>query len=393
MARQYELIVFGASGFTGSKVVKELYQTVKSSGKTFSWAVAGRNQKKLKATLQDVARELGDLSVNDVPILIGDVNDAASMDRCCKQATVVLNLTGPYRFYGEQVVKACVDNSTNYVDVSGEPEFIEKMYVLYGDQAKEKGITIVHTCGFDSVPADMGMEYTLSQFPDRSLVQGVESFLTFYSNQTCRANFATFESAVHGVSAQKELGRVRKMIKEKEAAQGWQLPLPKVGPTLRPANGVTLHPVLNKWIMAFPGADASVVRRTQRELWFAHHTPPAQYAAYFTISNRYYLAMVLLVATVFKFLTGYWWGRQLLLKFPSFFTFGVFRHESPGNDYLVQASFEMQFHAKAYSSQQAAEAGGAPDCVIITKVAGPEPGYISTPIIAIQAALTLLEEK
>eukprot|EP00123_Amoebidium_parasiticum_P011067 comp20492_c0_seq1/m.26162 comp20492_c0_seq1/g.26162 ORF comp20492_c0_seq1/g.26162 comp20492_c0_seq1/m.26162 type:complete len:451 (-) comp20492_c0_seq1:38-1390(-) len=356
--RPYQLAVFGASGFTGVLVVEELVKYLRSSGKQLAWAVAGRSESKLKAALTDVAHRLGDATVKDTPILIADVKDTKSMADLCKQVSVILNVTGPYRFFGEPVVKACMENGADYLDITGEPEFIERMILKYAQAARANGVVAVTTCGFDSVPCDLGVEYTLGQFPDRSLVSSVESYLSLHSENGLKGHYATFESAVHGFGNQAELSKIRKELAQREAAQGWLPRLPILGPKLRMTSGPVLQPQLQKWILPFPGADATVVRRTQRELYHSHQITPTQFAAYMTIPSTFYVGVVMAVGIVFRCLASYKWGRQLLLKFPRLFSWGVFSHEGPSAQDLATTSFDMQFIARAYSTRQGAEAGG-----------------------------------
>ncbi|XP_029442196.1 saccharopine dehydrogenase-like oxidoreductase, partial [Rhinatrema bivittatum] len=97
---------------------------------------------------------------SEIDIIICDVGDPSSLDAMCKQTTAVLSCVGPYRFYGEPVVKACVENGTHCIDISGEPKYLEGMYFKYNSQAADKGVYIIGSCGFDSVPADLGVLFT-----------------------------------------------------------------------------------------------------------------------------------------------------------------------------------------------------------------------------------------
>ena len=114
------LVIFGATGFTGKRAVEETIKIFKEKG-GFTWGVAGRSKKKLEKVLEEIGKK-HDVDLKNIPVIIADIKDQDSLNEMCKQAKVIVNTCGPYRFYGEPVVKACVENKTHHVDVSGEPE-------------------------------------------------------------------------------------------------------------------------------------------------------------------------------------------------------------------------------------------------------------------------------
>ncbi|KAK1328123.1 hypothetical protein QTO34_012546 [Cnephaeus nilssonii] len=180
--RPFHLVVFGASGFTGQFVTEEVAreQMDPEGSSRLAWAVAGRSREKLQRVLERAAQKLGRPTLpSEVGIIICDISNPASLDEMAKQATIVLNCVGPYRFYGEPVVKACVENGTSCIDISGEPQFLELMYWKYHEKAAEKGVYIIGSSGFDSIPADMGVIYTSSKI--NGTLTAVESFLTINS--------------------------------------------------------------------------------------------------------------------------------------------------------------------------------------------------------------------
>ncbi|TKS69938.1 Saccharopine dehydrogenase-like oxidoreductase [Collichthys lucidus] len=122
--RPYHLVIFGASGFTGQFVVEEVARTVSEGPKgTLKWAVAGRSKQKLEHVLEQAAGVLSKPELrSEVDIIVADVGEPDTLAAMCKQAVIVLNCVGPYRFYGEPVVKACVENGAHHIDISGEPQ-------------------------------------------------------------------------------------------------------------------------------------------------------------------------------------------------------------------------------------------------------------------------------
>ena len=148
--REFDVIVWGATGFTG-KLVAEYLQRQYGVGAELNWAIAGRNEKKLE-TLRD---GLGDTAAR-LPIFTADSADRAALLQLATRTRVVLTTVGPYALYGSELVDACVEAGTHYCDLAGEVQWIRKMIDQHHDRAQATGARIVHCCGFDSVPMDMG---------------------------------------------------------------------------------------------------------------------------------------------------------------------------------------------------------------------------------------------
>lgn len=146
--RNYELIVYGASGYTGRLVAEYLHTEY---GDDLNWAMAGRSADKLAS----VRSEMG--LPDSVDLVVADSSDPDSLAAMAKSTQAVITTVGPYQLYGEPLVKACADNGTDYVDLSGEPAWMRDMIDRYDATAKESGARIVHSCGFDSIPFDMGV--------------------------------------------------------------------------------------------------------------------------------------------------------------------------------------------------------------------------------------------
>lgn len=149
---EFDVVVFGATGFTGQLVAEYLNkQYGKNSGVT--WAMAGRSADKL-AEVRDL---IG--APSDTPLIVADSSDAASLEDMARRAKCVLTSVGPYSLYGEPVVKACVDAGADYVDLCGEVLFMREMIAKYQTAAIQSGARLVFSCGFDSIPFDLGVQY------------------------------------------------------------------------------------------------------------------------------------------------------------------------------------------------------------------------------------------
>ena len=151
MTRPYDIIIWGASGFTGRLALDYLY--AQHGIDNVKWAVAGRNENKLRQVLAG----------RDVPILLADANDPESLSQLVKNTRVMLTTVGPYARYGSLLVAACAEYGTHYCDITGEAPWMREMIDLHQETARASGAKIVHSCGFDSIPSDIGVYYLQRQ--------------------------------------------------------------------------------------------------------------------------------------------------------------------------------------------------------------------------------------
>ncbi len=159
--REFDIVLLGATGFTGGLTADYLARTMPADGR---WALAGRNQGKLEA-VRDRLTGI-DAKLAGLPLLKADSSDPASLADIASRARVVITTVGPYVEHGEPLVAACAAHGTDYVDLTGEPEFIDRMYVDHHAEAERTGARIVHACGFDSIPHDLGALFTVKQLPE-----------------------------------------------------------------------------------------------------------------------------------------------------------------------------------------------------------------------------------
>ena len=155
----YDFVVYGASGFTGKLVVE--YALNQYSNEDISWAIAGRNLEKL----QNLKEKLK--LTNDVGIIQVDSEDQSSIDALVMQTKCVLTTVGPYQLYGDKVVRACISSGTDYVDLCGEVGFMHKIISECSAEAKQTGARIVFSCGFDSIPFDLGVLFVQEEVMSR----------------------------------------------------------------------------------------------------------------------------------------------------------------------------------------------------------------------------------
>ena len=161
--REYDIIVFGATGFTGKLVVEYIIEQYGlKNNKLFKWAIAGRDIKKLenlKSELLKVNRE-----VKDLDLFVADSFDDKAIDKITKSARLIISTVGPYIKYGKALVSSCAKNGTHYCDLTGEVPFIRESIDSNNEIAKENNCKIIHSCGFDSIPSD-SVSYTHLTLP------------------------------------------------------------------------------------------------------------------------------------------------------------------------------------------------------------------------------------
>lgn len=159
--QQFDIILFGATSFVGQIMSRYMLETYPLDSDV-KWALAGRSESKL-STLKS---SLGP-GAKDLPIIVADADNDDSINAMCGATKVVVSTVGPYALYGEPVVKACASQGTDYCDLTGEPQWIAKMLRRYEPVAKISGARIVHSCGFDSIPSDLGLYFLQQQATEK----------------------------------------------------------------------------------------------------------------------------------------------------------------------------------------------------------------------------------
>lgn len=386
MSRPLDLVIFGASGFTGKYTVFEAAQILRD----VKWGIAGRSKAKLQQVLKEMGKKSGK-NLEDIPIIVADVEDPESLVDMAKQCKIIVNCCGPFRFFGEPVVAACVEAGTHHVDVSGEPQYMESVQLKFHEEAQKKDVYIVSACGFDSVPADLGVVFLEKSFD--GVVNSVESYLdvAINSNSSKKSSpihFGTWDSAVHGLSTAAELQSLRRrLFKER---------LPKFSPVLR--NRPLLHKsplVENKWCLPFLGSDRSVVMRSQRFLYETEGKRPVQMRPYFATPSLVHSFLIMLVGLVFGILTRFCLGRKMLLRFPKIFSLGFVSHEGPSEEEMEATTFTMTMQGRGWTEKLASATDqykDSPDKKMTIRVSGTNPGYGATCVALLLSARTIIKE-
>ena len=156
--KEFDVVFLGATGFTGQLLVEYVYNRYGLTS-DLKWAIAGRNQNKLESVAHNVA---GD-DAGSIPLIVTDSNSESSVTDLVQRTRVVCTTVGPYAMYGNELVKACAINGTHYCDLTGEVQWMRRMIDLYETTAQSTGAKIVHTCGFDSIPSDLGVHFAQAE--------------------------------------------------------------------------------------------------------------------------------------------------------------------------------------------------------------------------------------
>ncbi|XP_026731373.1 saccharopine dehydrogenase-like oxidoreductase [Trichoplusia ni] len=380
-----DLVIFGATGFTGKQAVIHMVKFAKKYN-IGAWGVAGRSESKLNALMSEVATKTGS-DVSGVKIFIADVGDEKSLRDMCAQTKLVVNCCGPYRMYGEPVVKAAVENKANYVDVSGEPQFMETMQLRYDAAARDAGVFVVSACGWDSVPADMGVVF-LKQHFDGTL-NSVESYLDSYlapeyaaeSKERGIINYGTWESLVYGIAHHNELPALRKQL--------YTEPLPRCEPKLKRQS---LQKVGSSWFLPFPGADESVVYRSQRHDYAQAQTRPTQFRAYFKAGSFPKAILTIFGAILLFLMTKTKFTRNILLQYPKLCSLGMVTKQGPSDNVMNNTHFTFDLVGRGWPTGADIQ-NTEPSKKIVGRVSGTNPGYGATVVALLMSATTLLQER
>ena len=351
--RQYDLALFGATGFTGGLTARYL---AANGPDGLRWALVGRNRGKLEAVNSSLAPLLGS-GVPASELLVADAADAVALAKVAEAAKVVVTTVGPYALYGEPLVAACAAAGTDYVDLTGEPEFVDRMWLGYHKQAQRSGARLVHCCGFDSIPHDLGAYFTVKQLPE-----GVPLTINGYVRTGAEFSGGTFSSAITGFS------RVRQTVSAaRRRRQLEQLPAGRKIHSAPPR--ARRDSDLGGWVVPLPTIDGAVVRRSAAALerygpdfTYGHNAVAKHLSSVAATAGGVGTALVLaqLAPT-----------RKLLLKaFPS-------PGEGPSEETRAKSWFKITFIG---------EGGGKR---VVTEVSGGDPGYGETSKMLAESGLCL----
>ena len=350
--RRHDIVLFGATGFTGGLTAEYLAQ---HADEGTSWAIAGRSRSKLEA----VRDRLGD-GHGELPILEADVGDANSLQALAESTKVVISTVGPYINYGEPLVAACAAAGTDYVDLTGEPEFVDLMWLRYHAEAERTGARLVHSCGFDSIPYDLGALFTVQQLPE-----GVPIALQGFVSSNGTFSGGTYHSAIHIAGRLRQGMRVAQDRRKQEQR-----------PTHRRVRGIQGKPhseqVAGGWVIPFPTIDPQTVLRSARAL--DRYGPDFSYSHYVVVKRLPIAVGLGAGAATLIALAQLEPTRRLLLKLKD-------PGEGPTPEKRANSWFRVRFLAQSNDRR------------LVTQVSGGDPGYGETSKMLAQSALCLANDQ
>jgi short subunit dehydrogenase-like uncharacterized protein len=352
--RRFDIVVFGATGFTGALTAEYLARHAPAGTR---WALAGRNMAKLEQVRGRLAAI--DPACADLELLQADTGDAESLRAVAEATRVVITTVGPYIRYGEPVVAACAAAGTDYVDLTGEPEFVDRMWLRYHEQAERSGARLVHSCGFDSIPYDLGVQFTVEQLPE-----GVAISIDGFMRTKASFSGGTYHSAIEILGG---LRSSAKLARERRRLEG--------DPPGRRVRGVVGKPHADEfargWVAPFPTIDPVTVLRSARAL--DRYGPDFRYSHYVVVGPLPALVGLGAAAGVAVAVAQIPPGREALRKLKS-------SGDGPSEEQRAKSWFSVKFSANA---------GNGDGTGLRTEVRGGDPGYGETSKMLAESAMCL----
>ncbi len=350
-ARDHDIVILGATGFTGELTAAYLAEHAPVG---LRWALAGRNPAKLEKVRARLAQR--DSSLADLPLVDADSSDDESMRSLAESTRVVITTVGPYLQHGEPLVAACAAAGTDYVDLTGEPEFVDRMYLDHHDRAVETGARIVHACGFDSIPHDLGAWFTVQELgsSDPITLRGVVRSNAMFSG-------GTFHSAMGAMSRPKQMREAMVARRKKEGR-----------PEGRKSRAVSGKPhrdrTLGLWLLPMPTIDPFVVARSGAAL--PSYGPDFRYSHFAGLKTLRYTAGAVAAVS----------GIVVSAQIPplrNFLKSRIKQGEGPSEKRREKSWFSVDF------------VGESAGRTVRTRVSGGDPGYDETAKMLAESALCL----
>ncbi|MEV8549903.1 saccharopine dehydrogenase NADP-binding domain-containing protein [Streptomyces glaucescens] len=345
--RPYDIVLFGATGFVGTLTAEYL---AAHAPRDLRWAIAGRSEPRLRQLRGRLPGGEG------IGVLVADVADPASLRRLAEHARVVATTVGPYVTYGEELVAACADTGADYLDLTGEPEFVDLMYVRHDARARETGARLLHACGFDSVPHDLGVYFTVRHLPE-----GVPLRVDGYVSADASFSGGTFASALNQFARGRQLlAAARDRRRHEPRLVGRRATTPAGAPRFAPEVGA--------WALPLPTIDPQVVGRSAKAL--ARYGPDFRYRHYAAVRR-------LPVAVGSVAAVGALFAAAQLPPARRWLTGRLKPGDGPSAEKRARSWFSVRF---------VGEGGGRR---VLTEVSGGDPGYDETAKIFAESALSL----
>ncbi|HKU43732.1 MAG TPA: saccharopine dehydrogenase NADP-binding domain-containing protein [Polyangiales bacterium] len=349
--RDYDLLVFGATGFTGGMTAEYL---ARHAPPELRWAIAGRSASKL----QSVKERL--LALNPACAAVGcveaSVDDPESLQRMAAKTRVLITTVGPFIDYGEPVVRACVEQRTDYIDSTGEPNFLRLLFGRYAEAAEQRGVRLVPCCGFDSIPADLGALFTVLQLPSDQPIE-----LSGFMSVKAQFSGGTERSAIKS-AAPPEPGLPAPEFRASDGRRVAMLP-----------TKVEHRREFGQWSTPLPTVDATVVLRSASKL--RRYGPDFRYGHNALHASFGIMLAAFVVFGLLGVLARFKPTREFLLK--------VVKKsgQGPSQATMAESWFKLRFIAKCAGK------------TLQTEVSGGDPGYAETSKMLAESGMCLAQDR
>jgi short subunit dehydrogenase-like uncharacterized protein len=374
--KKFDICVFGASGFTGHLTAAYLFNH--SDIKKIKWAIAGRNKQKLEQIREDFKESYSKKNKkienkeleNILPeIVIADVGDFESLSEMAKQSKVIITTVGPYTRYGEPVIKACIEHKSDYVDLVGEPNFVDLMRYRYHQQALQAGVKIVNACGFDSIPHDLGVLFCVNALREKYKIEN-QKFLQIecegFVSTNARFSGGTWHSAINAMSVMlSHMKRKREWKKEGYSGKEQMSAYRKVSAGVP---SIFFNREFSQWAIPLPTIDPEIVLRSAQLR--DDYGMRFSYKHYALMEKWWHVPLLLLGSMIVFTLAQFRFGREKLGNVIS-------PGEGPDEQRRAQSWFKVDIKAKTGKE------------LVFAQVSGGDPGYTETSLMLAESALCL----
>lgn len=374
--REWDIVLFGATGFTGNLVADYLSGHLPPNAR---WAIAGRGERRLEAVAARLARSAPRATAPQ--LLVADVSDPGAVARIAPHARVVASTIGPYLEHGGVLVALCAAHGTDYVDLCGEPEFVDRVYLEQHQLAQTTGARLVHSCGFEAIPHDLGVYFTLQHVPE-----GVALHVSGALSVDARFSRGTIESAFIQYRRAREAKETAERRRHREPAP--------IGRRVRYVRGLPHYTeVLKRWLVPLNSIEPRVVVRSAAAM--EHYGPDFSYSNFVAVDHFATVATGLAgVASVFVA------SQVPLMRQASQQVGQLLARRSRSIDHHAGPSRELRERLQAgtagpdplrrarssFDITFVADGGGRQ---VVTRVSGGDPGYSETSMMLAEAAMCL----
>ena len=345
MSKKYDIVLLGATGFTGKLIADYL---VRHRGKeNITIALAGRNPKALEALVAS-------LPESDVAIEICDITLEDSLDALASKTNIIMNAAGPFTYWGKHVVASCIKNKTHYLDITGEPSFVADVYKTYHQDAVNAGVCIINCCGFDSIPADLTTWLTARQLPhDKPMI------LDGFVRTNAQFSGGTLNTAIE-------------MLHQESAKKNVKLKIPRHVDTPKVKLSLHFNKDMQAWAIPMPVVDPHIVKRSIYHLPLDYGYATA-YRQFF-VRSTFWKTMKTILPVGLAF---------VLVRFPAFRNF-MKKKFPPGTGPSDQTRAKSVFEFTCVGTSDGKK--------VVTKMNGGDPGYNETAKMFSEAAFALLDK-